>query len=73
MEKKDFRLGQRLQIVTIKFQIGAGITNQCRKIAKLLANCNKADKSRYDDWDSGATDNLTSDSRANGKFTVLST
>ena len=33
--------------------------------------CNKVDKSHSDDCDSGRTDSLTSDSRANGKFTVF--
>ena len=33
-------------------------------------NRNKVDKSHSDDCDSGSTDSLTSDSRANGKFTV---
>ena len=34
-------------------------------------NRNKVDKSHSDDCDSGSTDSLTSDSRANGKFTVF--
>ena len=34
-------------------------------------NRNKVDKSHSDDCDSGSTDSLTSDSRANGQFTVF--
>ena len=32
---------------------------------------NKVDKSHSDDCDSDSTDSLTSDSRANGKFTIF--
>ena len=34
-------------------------------------NRDKVDKSHSDDYDSGSTDRLISDSRANGKFTVF--
>ena len=34
-------------------------------------NRDKVDKSHSDDCDSGSTDSLISDSRANGKFTVF--
>ena len=39
--------------------------------ATMNNNRNKVDKSHSDDCDSGSTDSLTSDSRANGKFTVF--
>ena len=38
--------------------------------ATMSNNRNKVDKSHSDDCDSGSTDSSTSDSRANGKFTV---
>ena len=37
----------------------------------MSSNRNKADKLHSDDCDSGSTDSLTSDSRANGKFTAF--
>ena len=39
--------------------------------ATISNSRSKVDKSHSDDCDSGATDSLTSDSRANGKFTVF--
>ena len=42
-----------------------------RGSATMSNNRNKVDKSHSDDCDSGSTDSLISDSRANGKFTVF--
>ena len=39
--------------------------------ATISYNYNKVNKSHCDDCDLGSTDSLTSDSRANGKFTVF--
>ena len=39
--------------------------------ATISNNRNKVDKLHSDDCDSGSTDSLTSDSRANGKFTAF--
>ena len=39
--------------------------------ATMSNNHNKVDKTHSDDCDSGSADSLTSDSRANGKFTVF--
>ena len=42
-----------------------------RDTATISNSRSKVDKSHSDDCNSGATDSLTSDSRANGKFTVF--
>ena len=46
------------------------VNKSLRDRATISNNRNKVDKSHSDDCDSGSTDSSTSDSRANGKFTV---
>ena len=49
------------------------ILKKIRKIQLGAIIAIKLIKSHSDDYDSGSIDSLTSDSRANGKFTVLNT
>ena len=47
------------------------VNNSLCDSATMSNNRNKVDKSHSDDCDSGSADSLTSNSRANGKFTVF--
>ena len=47
------------------------VNNSLCDSATMSNNHDKVDKSHSDECDSGSTDSLTSDSRANGKFTVF--